>query len=79
MNINIKTICGDMNIEVDNSFTIKEVIAKVIKNFALHPRGHYALGKQNHVFVEFEKKRTLGELGINEGDVLYFIDYGRME
>ena len=79
MNIDIRTTFGDMGAVVDNSYTIKEVIMMVVKNFGLHPKGHYAIGKQNHIFVEFAQNRTLGECSIKENDVLVLTDYGRCD
>ena len=75
MRVKIKTQYGNIETEVSETSRIQDLIDTVVKNFLLRKRGHYVIGKQNSVFIEFAKSYTLAECGIKDGVELWFIDY----
>ena len=75
MTIHIKYKKEELDLYVEDSMKVSEVISSARRFFCLSSRGNYALSKKNHVIVEFCKTSTLKECNVKDEDKLIFVNY----
>jgi len=75
MKLIIKSHEGEFEVDTSDTITIGELVEVARKHFKLQKRGHYVLGKFNHVSVEFMASSRLSELCLKDNDVLIFENY----
>jgi len=76
LSIKIKTPAGDWDTTFKKTTKIQDVINEVVKHFSFAQNGKYELVLESKPGDPLKPERTLVSYGINDGNILVFIDFG---
>lgn len=76
LSVKIKTPAGDWDTTLKKTAKIQDVINEVVTHFSFAQNGKYELVLEAKPGDPLKPERTLVSYGINDGDILVFIDFG---